>query len=192
MSQAITLIVGLCNPGVDYDHTRHNAGAWWLEAIVQQKTISLQYEKKFLGNHAALGKPPCHLLLPTTFMNHSGRAVRAITTFYKIASAQVLVAHDDLDLSPGTIKLKWGGGHGGHNGLRDIIEQLGTADFYRLRIGIGHPGQREQVLNYVLGRPSVADKQKIEQAIERATIFLPDILQGNMQHVMNTLHTREV
>ncbi len=194
MSQAITLIVGLCNPGIDYDHTRHNAGAWLLEAIAQQKTISLQYEKKFWGNHATLGTPPnyCHLLLPTTFMNHSGRAIQAITNFYKIAPAQILVAHDELDLSPGTIKLKWGGGHGGHNGLRDIIEQLGTSDFYRLRIGIGHPGQREQVLNYVLGRPSVADKQKIEQAIERSTVFLPEILQGNMQHVMNTLHTREV
>ena len=128
------------------------------------------------------------VIMPATFMNHSGQAVKAVARFYKIAPTEILIAHDDLDLPPGTIRLKTGGGHGGHNGLRDIIQHLDGAGFHRLRVGIGHPGYRDDVLNYVLGRPSKSDRDIITQAIDRAIEQLPLMIKGDFQGVMNQLH----
>lgn len=190
---SIKLIVGLGNPGANYEKTRHNAGAWLVETIAQQNHISFKPEPKFKGMVA------CHhhaghdfrLLIPTTFMNLSGQSVRALADFYKIEPTEILVAHDELDLPVGTAKIKRGGGHGGHNGLRDIIAQLHTNDFYRLRIGIGHPGQRDLVHDYVLQKPNKSDQQQIDDAITSALIVIPDILSGHLEKAMQKLHTEK-
>lgn len=191
MSQAIQLIVGLGNPGPDYDSTRHNAGAWFVERLADVEGESLRPEKKFLGlvTQIDLNGNACRLLLPTTFMNHSGQSVRAICDFYKIKPEAILVAHDELDLPAGAIKLKRGGGHGGHNGLRDIISHLGTQQFLRLRVGIGHPGHKDRVHDYVLGRPSRADDDKIRQCIEDAITVTPSLLAGDIDRATRNLHS---
>lgn len=189
---SIKLIVGLGNPGAEYQETRHNAGAWLVESLAQQEHVTLCYETKFTGHTGIfqLSDLDCRLLIPGTFMNLSGKAVRAIAEFYKIAPSEILVAHDELDLPVGIVRLKHGGGHGGHNGLRDIITQLHTNDFYRLRVGIAHPGERHLVLDYVLHRPSRDDKQQIDDAIANAINIIPELLKGQMDKAMQKLHTQ--
>lgn len=185
------LIVGLGNPGQEYEKTRHNAGAWLIEQLAEQNSETLRVEKKFHSQFAKikiLGQEVC-LLLPTTFMNNSGQAVIAAAKFYKFAPEAIIVAHDDLDLPVGTVKLKQGGGHGGHNGLRDIINHLGSNNFIRIRMGIGHPGHRDHVLDYVLGQPSQSDRKAITAAIDDVISVLPDIIKGHLQSAMNRLHT---
>ena len=190
MGEPLQAIVGLGNPGPQYDQTRHNAGSWFLRRVAEEYAASLRPEAKF---HGLLGKASIDgrsvwLLEPTTYMNRSGEAVAALARYYKIAPAAILVAHDELDLPPGVARLKLGGGHGGHNGLRDIIARLGTRDFLRLRIGIGHPGHKDQVTAYVLSRPSPEDRIAIDQAIDRALAVLPQVVAGELQAAMNRLH----
>lgn len=187
----IKLIVGLGNPGAQYEATRHNAGFWWVDQVCAETVSKLNLEAKFFG-HA--GKLKSHedtwLLKPTTFMNASGRAVAALAKFYKITPESILVIHDELDLPPGVTKLKKGGGHGGHNGLKDIAAQLGTPDFWRLRIGIGHPGDKNQVANFVLHAATRDEQTLIEQNIDQSTTLLPLLLQGKFEEAMLKLHTK--
>ena len=187
----IKLIVGLGNPGPQYESTRHNAGFWWVDQVCTETGSKLNLEAKFFGHAGKLnGATEIWLLKPTTFMNASGRAVGAIAKFYKITPEQILVIHDELDLPPGTTKLKKGGGHGGHNGLKDIAAQLGTPDFWRLRIGIGHPGEKSQVANFVLHAPTRDEQTVIEQNIDQSTTLLPLLLQGKFEEAMLKLHTK--
>ena len=187
----IKLIVGLGNPGAQYEGTRHNAGFWWVDQVCAETGSKLNLEAKFFGHAGKLkSNDEAWLLKPTTFMNASGRAVSAIAKFYKITPEQILVIHDELDLPPGTTKLKKGGGHGGHNGLKDIAAQLGTPDFWRLRIGIGHPGDKSQVANFVLHAPTRDEQTAIEQNIDQSTTLLPLLLQGKFEEAMLKLHTK--
>ena len=187
MPTAIKLVVGLGNPGPEYEATRHNAGVWFVQALCEQHHLQLKPEKKFLGNAAKLDN--CYLLFPTTFMNNSGQAVAAMANFFKIAAQDILVAHDELDLPTGTVKLKQGGGHAGHNGLRSIIQHLGTPDFLRLRIGINHPGHKDKVMPYVLGKPSNVDQEHIQSAVTQATAVFPWLLAGDIAKATHELHT---
>ncbi len=186
----IRLIVGLGNPGARYADTRHNAGFWFVDGMARMAGASLRPEPRFHGEAAriTLAGRDLWLLLPTTFMNRSGQAVAALARFYKIAAEQILIAHDDIDLPPGQIKLKFAGGHGGHNGLRDIHAHLGTPNYWRLRIGVGHPGSKDQVVDYVLHAPSAPEREKIERALEEARHVLPTLLCGDAAAVMNHLH----
>jgi len=190
--QPIKLIVGLGNPGADYEATRHNAGSWFVEKLADHGHQTFRQDNRHHGQICRLDLPggECWLLKPTTYMNHSGRSVASLAGYFRIAPQEILVAHDELDLPPGDVRLKCGGGHGGHNGLRDIMNALGSRDFLRLRIGIDHPGQQAEVVNYVLGRPSQGDRQAILEAVERAIDCLDDLLPGRLQKVMNRLHTR--
>lgn len=192
MPSAIKLIVGLGNPGPEYEQTRHNAGAWLIKQLAAQFHVNLRRETKFKGFVAAITvhNHECWLLIPSTFMNLSGQAVNAVANFYKITPQEILVAHDELDFPAGTIRLKQGGGHGGHNGLRDIVAHLHSNDFHRVRIGIGHPGDRDQVHDYVLSAPSRHDRQQIENAIEQLIKTLPDLISGHFQKVMRELHVK--
>ena len=191
MSPLIELIVGLGNPGGNYAQTRHNAGFWCVDALAQRNGGVFRVEAKFQAQvcKISLAQRDCWLLKPTTFMNRSGIAVAALAGFYKIPVENILVVHDELDLPPGVARLKQGGGHGGHNGLRDIIAQLG-ANFMRLRLGIGHPGDRDAVVDYVLQRPSLADCQQIEAAMDAALQVMPDAVHGEMQRAMHSLHSQ--
>ena len=191
MSSAIQLIVGLANPGKEYAKTRHNAGAWFVEEMAELLKVPLHAEKKYHGLHAKtqINHHPFHLLIPTTFINHSGQAVNALMNYLEITPDSILIAHDDIDLPPGTIKLKYDGGDGGHNGLKDIIDHLHTKQFYRLRIGVGHPGKSDDVVDYVLNRPSKSDRQVIHHALQKAHDVLPFILNGEMDKAMQKLHT---
>jgi PTH1 family peptidyl-tRNA hydrolase len=183
--------VGLGNPGPQYHHTRHNAGFDWLDAVADRLGATLQPQRSLQGEVAKVGQgdEALWLLKPQTFMNHSGRAVAALARFYKIPAQAILVAHDELDLSPGTLKLKCGGGHAGHNGLRDIHAQLGDPNYWRLRLGIGHPGQREAVIAWVLQKPPTAQREAIQQAIARSLESLDDLRQGRMTRATTALHT---
>ncbi|KXS38757.1 MAG: peptidyl-tRNA hydrolase, PTH1 family [Halomonadaceae bacterium T82-2] len=188
----VKAIIGLGNPGPEYADTRHNAGAWLVEAIARDSHAPLRMEKKFLGQYAKVhfAGRDVHLLNPTTFMNRSGAAVAALCQFFKLSPDELLVAHDELDIAPGTARYKTGGGHGGHNGLRDTISALGNCrDFHRLRIGIGHPGNARQVTNYVLGRPGKAERQAIDAALDECLATLPDALAGDWARAMNRLHS---
>lgn len=187
----IRLIVGLGNPGREYDFTRHNAGFWWVDALALQYSWSFRAENKFHGL-VARGRLEGHelfLLKPQTFMNVSGRAVGALAQFYQIEPGQILVVHDELDLPPGGIKLKFGGGHGGHNGLKDIFSHLGTREFWRLRIGIGHPGERAAVVNYVLNAPRAEENGLIEHAVQRGLQVAPLVFAGKLEATMLKLHS---
>ena len=188
---AIQLIVGLGNPGSDYEPTRHNAGFWFVDELAQRCQQPFRSEQRFQSEVARclVDGNECRLQKPMTFMNRSGQAVRSLLQFFKIPLEQVLVVHDELDLSPGIVRFKKGGGHGGHNGLRDLISHLGSKDFYRLRVGIGHPGHRDQVVDYVLKKPSKQDRLQIEEALVDALDVMPDIIQGRFERAMNALHT---
>lgn len=188
---AIKLIVGLGNPGPQYSQTRHNAGAWYVEELSRAYSIPLQLETKFFGHlgRGLIDNQDCRLLIPNTFMNLSGKSVGALATFYKILPDEILVAHDELDLDTGTVKLKKSGGHGGHNGLRDIIKSLANSrDFYRLRIGIGHPGDKNKVHNYVLGKAPQMEQRAIEESIDEAIRHSGDIIRGEHDKVMQSMH----
>ncbi len=190
----IQLIAGLANPGKVYAKSRHNAGAWLVEALQQQLGLSsLKIENKF---HAfistwSLTTRKCWLLIPATYMNESGRAIKAIANFYRIPTEAMLIVHDDLDLLPGIARYKQGGGDGGHNGLKDIVKHLQSKNFWRLRLGIGHPGQRDHVHDYVLSAPSLTDKQSINQAIEHALSTLSEFVEGKYAYAMQVLHTQQ-
>ncbi|SEI39206.1 peptidyl-tRNA hydrolase, PTH1 family [Allopseudospirillum japonicum] len=191
MSVAIKAIIGLGNPGAEYAATRHNAGAWFVENLARQSGVSLSPHKNFYGLYAKiiLDGQEVHLLNPTTFMNRSGQAVAALMKFYKLPLASLLVAHDELDLAPGIARFKQAGGHGGHNGLRDIIAHLANQkDFYRLRIGIGHPGSSDKVTGHVLKRAPASEQTLIEQALAASHQALPWVLKGQWTQAMNQLH----
>ena len=191
MKEGIDLIVGLGNPGRQYEETRHNAGAWFVERLARRCGVGLSPDTKYQGltGRGTIHGRDIRLLIPTTFMNLSGQSIVPFANFFKIAPQRILVAHDELDLAPGTAKLKQGGGHGGHNGLRDLISKLGNNnDFARLRIGIGHPGHASQVSNYVLGKAPAKEQQLIDDAIAEAIAILPDLLDGNASKAMNRLH----
>jgi PTH1 family peptidyl-tRNA hydrolase len=186
----IQLIVGLGNPGDDYRGSRHNAGADFVTALARQLGASLQAESKFYGLAGRIQSNgiDVRLLIPTTFMNRSGQSVSALAKFYKIEVGEILVAHDELDFEPGVARLKDAGGHGGHNGLRDISKAMG-GDFKRLRIGIGHPGSAAQVSNYVLSRPSISDRQLIDNSIDEAIRALPLLLDNDWAKATQQLHS---
>ncbi|MFT5447764.1 MAG: PTH1 family peptidyl-tRNA hydrolase [Gammaproteobacteria bacterium] len=186
----IRLIAGLGNPGSRYDETRHNAGFWFLDRIASEHRVSWKSESKLFGDVAQLrvDGEVVRLLKPTTFMNESGRSVGAVCRYFALKPEQVLVAHDEIDLLPGVVRLKRGGGHGGHNGLRDIIPQLGAPDFARLRIGVGHPGSKEQVIGYVLARAGAEQRALIDAAIDRAVERVDDMITQGLDRVMNELH----
>ena len=191
MSSSIHCFIGLGNPGEKYVNTRHNAGAWFVDHLAAAHHLTFKLDKKL---HGHIVEWPCDthkvlLFKPITYMNDSGRAVAAFTKFYKIPSEAMLVAHDELDFEPGIARLKKGGGHGGHNGLRDLIDCLNTSDFYRLRIGIGHPGVRDDVSDYVLHKPSVADLAKITQSLEAAITVTPALVVGEIQSAFHSLHS---
>jgi len=187
----IQLIVGLGNPGPQYADTRHNAGAWLVERLAKKADVNFSLQKKFLGLSAriVMQGQECHLLVPTTFMNRSGQAVGALCQFYKILPEAILVVHDELDLPPGTARIKFDGGHGGHNGLRDIMAHLGTGRFYRLRLGIGHPGKGNNVADYVLHPPSKVEHGQIEMQLDKALGILPELVAGDVQKAMRNLHS---
>ena len=192
----IKLIVGLGNPGKKYDSTRHNAGFWLVERLAAQRRLTLRKEPKFHGLAAKLdtASGQAWLLLPQTWMNESGTAVGALAQFHKIAADEILVAHDELDLPPGGVKIKQGGGHAGHNGLRDIIERLGSPDFWRLRIGIGHPrdvaASEQEVVDFVLHAPGREDRALIDAVIDRGVAVFDLILADRMAAAMHKLHTK--
>jgi PTH1 family peptidyl-tRNA hydrolase len=190
---AIQLIVGLGNPGSEYEPTRHNAGFWFVDQLARRCRQEFRSEQRFqsLVARCLLDGSECRLQKPLTFMNRSGQSVGAMVRFFKIPLEQILVVHDELDLAPGTVRLKKGGGHGGHNGLRDLISHLGSKDFYRLRIGIGHPGHKDQVVDYVLKKPSGEDRRLIDEAIDDAMQAMPDVVKGRFELAMNTLHVRK-
>lgn len=188
---AIRLIAGLGNPGREYENTRHNVGFWWVDELARAQKLNFKSEAKFHGL-SARGNVHGHeimLLLPQTFMNHSGRSVGALAQFYKIAPSEILVVHDELDLPPGVARLKTGGGHGGHNGLKDIIAHLGTRDFWRLRIGIGHPGDRAAVSGYVLNDPRREERELIDGAMLKAQNIAHLLIDGKIEAAMLKLHS---
>ena len=189
------LVVGLGNPGKKYEHTRHNAGFWWVERLARGVKAAFRSDGKFHGRVARLAHPAeTWILMPDTYMNESGRAVAALASFYKIAPPEILVVHDELDLPPGSTKLKLGGGTSGHNGLKDIAESLGSRDFWRLRIGIGHPrdtATEQEVVDYVLHPPRAAEQPLIDEAIERSLEAWPLLAEGRHEAAMLKLHTKE-
>ena len=191
MASPIELIVGLGNPGSQYQDTRHNAGEWFVEQLAKNAGITLKAESKFHGKagRGFVAGRNVWLLIPDTFMNNSGKAVAALAQFYKIEPQSILVAHDELDIAPGTARLKFDGGHGGHNGLRDIVSCMGNRkDFARVRIGIGHPGHASQVTNYVLGKPPIGDRAAIDQAIAATANVMDAMLKGDIDSAMRDLH----
>ncbi|AXF64382.1 MULTISPECIES: aminoacyl-tRNA hydrolase [unclassified Leclercia] len=187
----IKLIVGLANPGAEYAATRHNAGAWYIDLLAERLRSPLREEPKFYGftSRVNLAGADVRLLVPTTFMNLSGKAVAAMATFYRINPDEILVAHDELDLPPGVAKFKLGGGHGGHNGLKDIISKLGNnPNFHRLRVGIGHPGDKNKVVGFVLGKPPVSEQKLIDEAVDEAARCTEIWLQDGLTKATNRLH----
>jgi PTH1 family peptidyl-tRNA hydrolase len=189
----IRLLVGLGNPGTEYDATRHNAGFWWADAVATKLGARLAFDRSYHGLVARVNRPghePLWLLEPQTYMNLSGKSVASLARFFKIAPEEILVAHDELDLLPGQVKLKLGGSHAGHNGLKDIVAQLGSADFWRLRLGIGHPGVKAEVIDYVLRKPSQDDRAAIEQCISRTLDALDLLLAGEMERAMMKVHVK--
>jgi peptidyl-tRNA hydrolase, PTH1 family len=187
----IKLFVGLGNPGTEYDNTRHNAGFWWIDALARELKVNLTPERSYHGLVArtTVKGQTVWLLEPQTFMNLSGKSVAALARFFKIDPQEILVAHDELDIVPGQVKLKLGGSHAGHNGLRDIHAQLGTDDYWRLRIGVGHPGVKSDVVNWVLKKPSPEHREAMDACIHRCLNALPDLIAGEMNKAMLTIHT---
>ncbi|WOH37830.1 aminoacyl-tRNA hydrolase [Thalassotalea fonticola] len=192
MTTNIQLVVGLGNPGPEYTKTRHNAGVWFVEELARQYNISLSPDKKYSGLYGKglIGAEIVHLLIPTTFMNRSGKAVAPLANFFRIPVENILVAHDELDLDPGVCKIKQGGGHGGHNGLRDIISCMANnKNFYRLRIGIGHPGHRDRVTGYVLGKAPASEQTLLEQSIDEGARCFEIWEKDGLKKAQNRLHT---
>lgn len=187
----IRLFVGLGNPGPDYDATRHNAGFWWIDAVAKALNVTLTMDKSYHGMVArtVVNGQTVWLLKPQTFMNLSGKSVAALANFFKISPQEMLVAHDELDIAPGEAKLKLGGSHAGHNGLRDIHAQFGTDQYWRLRLGIGHPGNKAEVVHWVLKKPSPDHHIAIDQSIDRALKALPQLLSGDMEQATRLIHT---
>ena len=187
----IHLIVGLGNPGKKYERTRHNAGYWWVDAIADRKRAAWKKETKFSGwtTRVEEGGAEFFLLKPSTYMNESGRSVSAVMRFFKIEPAQMLVVHDELDLPPGAVKMKRGGGTGGHNGLTDIADSLDSKDFWRLRVGIGHPGDKDLVADYVLDKARRVEQDAIDPPFERSLELLPRLAKGKVIDAMTWLHT---
>lgn len=186
----IRLFVGLGNPGPEYEATRHNAGFWWIDALARELGASLVPERSYQGLVARVNRPqgPIWLLQPMTFMNRSGVSVATLARFFKIEPAQVLVVHDELDIAPGLAKLKFGGSSGGHNGLKDIQAMLGTPDYWRLRLGIGHPGVKAEVVNYVLKKPSAEHRDAIAKASEQSLQAVDAMLAGDMAKALAVVH----
>ena len=188
----IRLFVGLGNPGPEYEDTRHNAGFWWIDTLARQLGVTLQPDRAYHGLVARANTPqgPVWLLQPQTYMNLSGKSVAALARFFKINPDEILVAHDELDVPPGQVKLKKGGGHGGHNGLRDIHAQLGTPDYWRLRLGIGHPGVKAEVSAFVLRKPPQSERELIYKCIDQAKAALPALLDGDMNKATTVIHAQ--
>jgi PTH1 family peptidyl-tRNA hydrolase len=188
----IRLMVGLGNPGAEYDGTRHNAGFWFIDEVARQLKVTLVPDRSYVGLVARVNIPggPLWLLEPMTFMNLSGKSVAPLARFFKIAPEEILVAHDELDLMPGQMKMKLGGSHAGHNGLKDIQAQLGSPGFWRLRLGIGHPGVKAEVINHVLRKPPVAEREAIDQSIAQALGALDLLIAGDMERAMLRIHAR--
>ena len=182
------LIVGLGNPGSEYADNRHNLGFWFVDRLAHDLKVALQAQGKFFGHVASLDD--LWLLKPSTFMNRSGQAVAALARFYKIEPAEILVVHDELDLQPGAIRLKQGGGNGGHNGLKDIQASLASPDFWRLRLGIGHPGERNEVVNYVLKAPRKEERAAIDHALDRCLLAWPKLGAGDYEAAQRLLHPK--
>ena len=189
----IKLIVGLGNPTAEYEHTRHNAGFWFLDELAWQWKAAFKNEKKFFGDVARVARPEgdVWLLKPDTYMNLSGKAVQALANFYKIQPEEILVVHDELDIDCGAIRFKLGGGNGGHNGLKDIQAKLGTPQFYRLRLGIGHPGEKHLVVGFVLNKPSAAERELIDRAIAKSLRAMDDVMAGRQEDVVRYLHSKQ-
>lgn len=189
-ANGIQVVFGLGNPGPKYDQTRHNAGFWFVDALASAYGGVFRQEAKFAAQvcRIRVAGQALWLVKPQTYMNHSGRSVRTFNHFYRLDLEASLVVHDEIDLPPGRVKLKQGGGHGGHNGLRDIFAQCGQA-FLRLRLGVGHPGQRDNVIGYVLERPTRAEEQAIIATIEASTAVVPLLLEGQVERAMTRLHT---
>ena len=187
----IKLLVGLGNPGPEYEATRHNAGFWWIDAVARELKTTLVMDKTYHGLVArtSVNGQTIWLLKPQTFMNLCGKSVAALARFFKIQPQEILAAHDELDIMPGEAKLKLCGSHAGHNGLRDIHAQLGTDDYWRLRLGIGHPGVKSEVIHWVLKKPSLDHRLAIEQSIARALTALPHLLAGEMDKATMLVHT---
>ena len=188
----LRLVVGLGNPGAEYIKTRHNAGFWFCECLARELGVSLNKESRFHGWAANARDAGVWLLMPSTFMNNSGQAVRALAQFYRIEPAEMLVVHDELDLPPGQMRLKFGGGLGGHNGLKDITSHLGTQDYWRLRIGIGHPGDRNEVVNYVLKPARKEEQADIDAALDRALLAWTDMARGDMEAATRKINAKPV
>jgi PTH1 family peptidyl-tRNA hydrolase len=188
----IRLIVGLGNPGTEYERTRHNVGFWWVDGAARKLGTTLKPDRAYHGLLARVNRPagPLFLLEPQTCMNLSGKSVAALARFFKIAPTEILVAHDELDLLPGQARLKQGGSHAGHNGLKDIHAQLGSADYWRLRIGIGHPGVKAEVVDYVLRKPPAAQREEIDKAIALSLQSLDQVLAGEMERAMMKIHAK--
>ena len=191
IARMIKLFVGLGNPGPEYEATRHNAGFWWIDALARELKVQLQPERSYWGlaARASVHGQTVWLLQPQTFMNLSGKAVAALARFFKIAPQEILVVHDELDIAPGQVKLKRGGSHAGHNGLRDIHAQLGSADYWRLRIGIGHPGVKSDVAHWVLKKPAPEQRNLIEDSITHSLKAWPALLAGEMDKATLLIHT---
>lgn len=187
----IKLLVGLGNPGSEYEDTRHNAGFWWIDAVARELQVARVPDRSYHGLVArtSVNGQSLWLLQPQTFMNLSGKSVSALARFFKIAPQEILVAHDELDILPGEAKLKLGGSHAGHNGLRDIHTQLGTSDYWRLRLGVGHPGDRAEVVAWVLKKPLLEQRKAIDDSIHRSVLALPLLLAGQMEKAMAQIHT---
>ncbi len=195
-ANVIRLIVGLGNPGSEYAATRHNAGVWCIEHLCQKYQINLKYETSFKAHLGKLVLPkisasPIWLMVPGSYMNLSGQPVQAVQQFYKILPKETLVIHDELDLPPGEIRLKLNGGDGGHNGLKSLIQHMQTKEFYRLRVGIGHPGDRDRVADYVLSRPNKSDEASIQDALAFALPEFEKIIDGQIDKAMQVLHTKK-
>lgn len=191
---AVQLIVGLGNPGPEYNQTRHNAGALFIESLANKHNVSLVADRKYFGlvGNAVINGQNIKLLIPTTYMNRSGQAVAALANFYRIPMDAILVAHDELDLPPGIVKLKQGGGHGGHNGLRDIIAQCANQNnFHRLRLGIGHPGHKSLVSGFVLNKAPKQEQELLLESIDNALNVLPEMVTGDWNKAMHQLHTQK-
>ena len=187
---ALRLIIGLGNPGAEYAETRHNAGFWFCERLANDIKVSFGKESRYHGWVANAREAGIWLLMPATYMNDSGRAVQALAHFYRIQPAEMLVVHDELDLLPGRAQLRFGGGLGGHNGLKSLTAHLGTQDYWRLRVGIGHPGDRNEVVNYVLKPPRKEEREEVDAAIDRALLAWPQLARADFNAATQRINTR--